>query len=94
MRSHDKNMSEHQNCKHLLSSLSDFVDGDLDPQLCDEIEKHMAGCENCQIVINTLKKTVELYNETSDAPELPQDVKSRLYHELNLDSFLNESSAT
>jgi len=37
-------MTSHQNCRHLLTSLSEFVDGDLDPTLCIEIERHMADC--------------------------------------------------
>jgi hypothetical protein len=65
------------------------VDGDLDPLLCDEIERHMADCENCQIVINTLKKTVELYHLTAEDPSLPSDVRTRLFHELNLEEFLD-----
>ena len=82
-------MTPQQNCHNLLSSLSAFVDGDLDPLLCDEIERHMADCENCQIVINTLKKTVELYHLTAEDPSLPSDVRTRLFHELNLEEFLD-----
>jgi anti-sigma factor RsiW len=81
-------MTSQHNCRHLLSSLSEFVDGELDPVLCDEIERHMADCENCQIVINTLKKTVELYHETIETPAIPADVRTRLYLQLNLDEFL------
>ena len=83
-------MTPHQNCHNLLSSLSEFVDGDLDPLLCDEIERHMADCENCQIVINTLKKTVELYHQTTEDPSLPSDIRTRLFQELNLEEFLDE----
>jgi anti-sigma factor RsiW len=82
-------MTSHENCHHLLSSLSEFVDGDLDPILCDEIERHMAGCDNCQIVINTLKKTVELYRQTAETPSIPSDVRTRLFHVLNLEEFVD-----
>ena len=85
-------MTSHHNCRHLLTSLSEFVDGDLDPVLCEEIERHMTDCENCQIVINTLKKTVELYHETVETPSIPSDVRTRLYHQLNLDEFLDNPS--
>jgi len=81
-------MTHHQNCRKLLSSLSDYVDGSLDEALCDEIERHMANCENCQIVINTLQKTVELYQVMAEIPEVPNDVRTRLFRQLNLDEFL------
>jgi len=71
-----------------LSSLSDFVDGELSDDLCQEIENHMAGCENCQIVINTLQKTVDLYHKTSEQTEIPPDVKDRLIKRLELEEFL------
>ena len=76
------------NCRNLLSSLSAFVDGSLDKALCDEIERHMANCENCQIVVNTLKKTVELYQETAEPPDVPNDVRARLFKQLDLEDFL------
>ena len=84
---HQHNHEDHrETCRHLLASLSDYVDGVLDEALCAEIEAHMATCENCQIVVNTLAKTVELYQESSTA-DLPSDVRQRLFTSLNLDDF-------
>ena len=57
-------MSEHvhtPHCKQLLGNLSEYIDGDLQAELCAEIEAHLKDCDNCRVVINTLKKTVELY---------------------------------
>jgi hypothetical protein len=83
-------MTAHKNCRYLLSSLSDYVDGDISEALCDEIEIHMADCENCQIVINTLQKTVNLYHITMEQPDIPSEVKSRLFKRLDLDEFLSK----
>jgi anti-sigma factor RsiW len=80
---------DHQNCHDLLTSLSDYIDGDLPPGLCAEIEKHMAGCENCRIVVDTLRKTVTLYQEVQEPAELPAGMRERLYRRLELDEFLN-----
>jgi anti-sigma factor RsiW len=79
---------EHQSCRQLLKSLSDYVDGTLDDSLCEEIERHMGECERCQIVIDTLRKTVELYHTLEPAPVVPDDVRSRLYARLDLEDFL------
>ena len=79
----------HHDCRRFLASLSDYVDGVLDEALCREIEAHMAGCEDCRIVINTLAKTVELY-QTSPAPALPQDIQRRQFTSLDLEKFLRK----
>ena len=35
-------------CKEHLGCLSDYVDGELDPELCAELERHMADCGDCR----------------------------------------------
>ena len=82
-------MHSHEECRQLLNSLSDYVDGDLQQELCDEIELHMKDCENCQIVVDTLSKTVSLYQTSSEAAVVPDDVRQRLFHRLDLDEFFN-----
>jgi len=81
-------MHRHEDCRQLLSSLSEFVDGELQQELCDEIESHMDDCENCRVVVDTLRKTIFLYQTTSDPATVPDDVRQRLYHRLDLDEFL------
>ena len=82
-------MHSHEECRQLLNSLSDYVDGDLQQELCEEIELHMKDCENCQIVVDTLSKTVSLYQTSSEAAVVPDDVRQRLFHRLDLDEFFN-----
>jgi predicted anti-sigma-YlaC factor YlaD len=81
---------EHPNCKYLLSSLSDYIDGELGSVLCTEIEQHIKGCENCRIVVDSLRKTVYLYKATAEAPGVPIDVRERLYKRLDLNEFLEK----
>jgi anti-sigma factor (TIGR02949 family) len=78
----------HENCKALLGSLSDYVDGELPPELCSEIEKHLAGCENCRVVLNTTKRTIDLVHVTPEERIVPSDVRERLFKRLNLDDYL------
>jgi predicted anti-sigma-YlaC factor YlaD len=76
----------HGKCKELLETLSDYVDGSLEEQLCKEIEQHMAECENCRVVIDTLKKTVSLYRGSrGETIELPAEVRDQLIKSLKLD---------
>lgn len=75
-------------CRQLLGSLSDYVDGDLGEELCREIEAHMAECENCRVVVDTLRKTVLLFHSLP-SDSLPQAVEQRLFKRLQLTDFMN-----
>ncbi|MCE5207262.1 MAG: zf-HC2 domain-containing protein [Chloroflexi bacterium] len=77
-----------RNCSEIMLELSEFVDGALPKSLCDEIEHHLHECPECTIVVDTLRKTINLYQECSKADELPHEVRERLYKKLNLDDYL------
>ena len=79
-------MMDKQECQHLLGQLSDYVDGELEQAICEEIERHLAGCQNCRVVVDTLSKTVALYQTQGQTP-VPGDVEERLYKVLNLERF-------
>jgi len=87
-------MNEHvhtPNCQQLLGNLSEYIDGDLQAELCAEIEEHIKGCDNCRIVVNTLRKTVEIYEQTSAiSSDLPDPIRERLFLKLNLEDFLKK----
>lgn len=80
-------MVKDQHCEELLGSLSDYVDGTLKQELCAELEKHLAGCNNCRVVVNTLRKTVDLYHEMNAEEGLPDDIRRRLFFRLRLEDF-------
>ena len=82
-------MVNHAECKHLLASLSEYVDGNLNEDLCAEIERHLEGCDDCKVVVNTLRKTVDLYHQCGEDEGLPDSVRQRLYMRLNLDDYLH-----
>jgi len=80
-----------EQCHHLLGSLSDFVDGALEEQLCAELERHLADCEDCRIVVDTLNKTISLYHASAGQASVPEDVRQRLFRCLDLDEFIEKS---
>lgn len=55
-------------CKKMLGELSDYLDGDLQEQLCKELEAHLAGCPNCRIMLDSLNKTVKICREGAEEP--------------------------
>jgi anti-sigma factor RsiW len=48
-------------CEELLAMLNEYVDGTVDPAICEEFEKHMAGCNPCQVVVDNIRQTITLY---------------------------------
>jgi len=81
----------HQNCQALLGSLSEYIDGELPPELCKEIEKHLESCDNCRIVLNTTRRTIDLVQIPAEE-NVPDDVRERLFKRLNLDDYLKQQS--
>ena len=79
----------HKNCQALLGSLSEYIDGELPANLCEEIEKHLEGCDNCRVVLNTTKRTIDLVHLPIEEETVPADVRERLFLRLNLDDYLN-----
>lgn len=82
--------AEHSHCRELLKLLSDYIDGELEALLCQEIEAHLASCENCRIVVDTLRKTVMLYRTVEEEPSLPAEVEERLFKVLDLEPYLQD----
>ncbi len=81
-------MNEERHCQQLIETISDYIDGELDSGLCVELERHLSECNNCQVVVNTLRKTIELYKDPSDGDVLPDEVRQRLFYRLHLEDFL------
>ena len=82
----------HENCQALLGTLSEYIDGELPTELCKEIEKHLAGCDNCRVVLNTTKRTIDLVRVPVDDENVPADVRERLFKRLDLDGYLHQKS--
>ena len=59
--SHDPH--HHASCLAMFEKLSAYIDNELDPVTCQDIDKHAAGCTACQACLETLKQTVALCRE-------------------------------
>ena len=69
------------NCKSLIREISDYIDGDLDLSVKQELERHLEDCEDCKMVVDQTRLTVEVFCDSKPV-ELPGDVKSRLHEAL------------
>lgn len=68
-------------CEELLALLNEYVDGTVDPAICREFERHLAGCNPCQVVVDNIRKTITLYKE-GHPYELPAQFHERLHRAL------------
>ena len=71
-------------CKEIFAELSNYLDDELDDSLCQELEKHMDGCQPCIAFLASLEKTIEQCRHTpAELPDphaaarLRRDVLSR-----------------
>ena len=46
-------------CKAMFAELSNYLDEQLDDSLCEELERHLGGCEPCKVFLTSLEATIE-----------------------------------
>jgi len=46
-------------CKAMFAELSTYLDEQLDDSMCDELERHLDGCEPCKAFLSSLQATIE-----------------------------------
>lgn len=68
-------------CHDLLRMLNDYVDGDIDPSICKEFDKHLAGCNPCRVVVDNIRQTIVLYKGEREYA-LPAPCRKRLHDAL------------
>ncbi len=68
-------------CRDIIRELSEYLEGSLEPSLIAEIERHVKHCEDCRLVVDTTRKTIQIYCNSEPAP-LPDDVRERLHKAL------------
>jgi len=47
-------------CREIFALLSEYLDLELPPETCLEIQEHLEGCPPCIEFANSLRKTIEL----------------------------------
>ena len=69
------------NCDDMLKILNEYVDGTLEPGVCEQFQQHLAGCNPCRIVVDNIRKTIQLY-KGDEVFELPVEFRARLHDTL------------
>ena len=65
------------NCTDFLAKLTDFFDGNIEPDLMSEVTEHLGQCHHCEVVVDTTRKTIEVYRG-AEIYDFPDDLSVRL----------------
>jgi anti-sigma factor RsiW len=77
-----------RDCSTIFALLSEYLERDLPPADCDELERHIQACEPCVAFVESLKKSVALgqgYTPVTEVPALAPETKQSLkdaYHRM------------
>jgi anti-sigma factor RsiW len=69
------------NCKGVIRELSNYIDGELDPATKQELERHLSHCEDCTMILDQTKKSIEILCDSEPIP-LPVGLHDRLHSAL------------
>jgi hypothetical protein len=47
-------------CKEVFALLSEYLDAEPPPDLCDRVTAHIQGCDPCVEFVESLRKTIAL----------------------------------
>jgi RNA polymerase sigma-70 factor (ECF subfamily) len=64
-------------CPDVLTMLSKKLEDEISPEVCAEMEEHVAGCPHCRGVCDSLKRTLALC-KALPTPTVPQHVQDSL----------------
>lgn len=64
-------------CKQFLQELNDYLDPNVDAVTKVHLEAHVSECPNCFVIVDTTKKTLQVY-KGMEPQAIPEDVRSRL----------------
>ncbi len=65
-------------CTEFLSILVDVLDESIAAETRTEIEVHLKKCGHCKVVLDTTRKTIEIFR-CHEIYELPAEVSERLH---------------
>jgi predicted anti-sigma-YlaC factor YlaD len=66
------------NCRGVIAELTTYLDEAMDAITAADLERHLNGCKKCRLIVDTTRKTIEIYCNAEPVP-LPQDVRDRLH---------------
>jgi hypothetical protein len=72
------------NCENVWREVSNYLDGEVAPELRAAIEEHVRGCKHCTAVLDGMRNVVQLYGDER-MMEVPVGFSRRLHQRLEAD---------
>ena len=63
-------------CTEFLAQMTDYFDGEVQPELLAEIQSHLGECNHCEILVDTTRQTIRVYRD-HQVYELTEEVRER-----------------
>jgi len=73
-----------KNSSELYKQICEYLGCDLDSEPCKQIQDHLAECPSCEVYVDKVKKTVNLYKATENCDDIPEEVCNKLFISLNI----------
>ncbi|MBU0711261.1 hypothetical protein KJ762_11535 [bacterium] len=74
-----------KNSTELYQQICEYLGCDLNSEPCKQIQDHLAECPNCEVYVDKVKQTVNLYKTIDNCDDIPEDVCTKLFISLNID---------
>jgi anti-sigma factor RsiW len=65
------------NCKGVIREISNYIDDELELGIRQELERHLEHCEDCALVLDQTRKSIEILCDSEPIP-LPSELRTRL----------------
>jgi len=65
-------------CTEFLALLDDLIDDSVTTELRGELQQHLHKCGHCEVVLNTTRKTIQIYR-SHEIYDLPPTLRERLH---------------
>ena len=65
-------------CEELYGRLTELDEGNLPPDVCAEVDQHLATCAGCQQIRQDLQDLSRLCREAAAPSTMPPEVRSRI----------------
>ena len=62
-----KKKHDAEQCREIFARLSEYLDEELDPAVCDAIDEHNEDCPPCTAFLTSLRTTVDLLGDQEPA---------------------------
>jgi len=64
-------------CSEVLRELGSYLDDDMAAELRAALERHLAQCSDCRVIVDTTRKTIRIVTD-SRAFDVPDDISARI----------------